>query len=129
MKNPGEGVRANEAVIQLGDLTRLSAEAYVPLEHALQVKEGQVVEIQPRLRTGRSGEPMSIEKKRFRGKITFVDPQIQPVSEVAVRIRAEFENPGELRPGMMVQMTVYLTQDIAAVPYERAAPTRTARAQ
>jgi RND family efflux transporter MFP subunit len=129
MKNPGEGVRANEAVIQLGDLSRLSAEAYVPLDHALQVKEGQIVEIQPRLNTGRRGEPLSIEKKRFRGKITFVDPQIQPVAETAVRIRAEFDNPGELRPGMMVQMTVYLTQDVAAAGFERVAPTRTARAQ
>ena len=40
-----------------------------------------------------AGEPLPIEKKRFRGKITFVDPQIQPVAETAVRIRAEFENP------------------------------------
>ena len=39
------------------------------------------------------GEPLPIEKKRFRGKITFIDPQIQPVAETAVRIRAEFENP------------------------------------
>ena len=53
---------------------------------------GQVVEIQPRHHQGR-GEPLPIEKKRFRGKITFVDPQIQPVAETAVRIRAEFDNP------------------------------------
>jgi RND family efflux transporter MFP subunit len=129
MKNPGEGVRANEAVIQLGDLSKLSAEAYVPLDHALQVREGQIVEIQPRLTTGRRGEPLPIEKKHFRGKISFVDPQIQPVAETAVRIRAEFDNPGELRPGMMVQMTIFLTQDVAAAPLEREAPTRTARAQ
>jgi RND family efflux transporter MFP subunit len=127
MKNPGEGVRANEAVIQLGDLSRLSAEAYVPLDHALQVREGQIVEIQPRL-TGRRGGTLSVEKKRFRGKISFVDPQIQPVAETAVRIRAEFDNPGDLHPGMMVQMTIYLTQDIATRA-EESLPTRTARAQ
>jgi RND family efflux transporter MFP subunit len=123
-KNPGESVRANEAVVQIGDLSRLCAEAYVPLEYAYRVKEGQVVEIQPRIRSGR-GEPLPIEKKRFRGKITFVDPQIQPVAETAVRIRAEFENPGDLRPGLMVEMTVFVPTDVAAAVQ----PTRTARSQ
>ena len=66
----------------------------------------------PGSRTGR-GEPLPIEKKRFRGKIAFIDPQIQPVAETAVRIRAEFENPGDLRPGLMVQMTIFLTPDVA----------------
>ena len=49
MKHPGESVRANEAVIELGDLSKLSADAYVPLDFAFRVKEGQVVEIQPRI--------------------------------------------------------------------------------
>ena len=62
-KNPGESVRANEAVIELGDLSRLVAEAYVPLDYAFRVKEGQVVEIQPRLRSSGRGEPLPIEKK------------------------------------------------------------------
>jgi RND family efflux transporter MFP subunit len=128
MKHPGESVRANEAVIELGDLSKLSADAYVPLEFAFRVKAGQVVEIQPRISTGR-GEPLPIEKRRFRGKITFVDPQIQPVAETAVRIRAEFENPGDLRPGLMVQMTIFMTQDVGAAGAETGAPTRTARAQ
>ena len=76
------------------------------------------------------GEPLAIEKKRFRGKITFVDPQIQPVAETAVRIRAEFENPdGELRPGLMVQMTIFLNSEVAAAGPDGAAPTQTARNQ
>jgi RND family efflux transporter MFP subunit len=128
MKHPGESVRANEAVIELGDLSKLSADAYVPLEFAFRVKEGQVVEIQPRISTGR-GEPLPIEKRRFRGKITFVDPQIQPVAETAVRIRAEFENPGDLRPGLMVQMTIFITPEVAAAESETGVPTRTARSQ
>ena len=100
----------------------------MPLDYAYRVKEGQIVEIQPRLRSGR-GEPLPIEKKRFRGKIMFVDPQIQPVAETAVRIRAEFENPGDLRPGLMVQMTIFLTQDVAAATPGWPRPTRTARSQ
>ena len=128
MKNPGESVRANEAVVQLGNLYKLSANAYVPLDFAFRVKEGQVVEIQPRITQGK-GEPLAIEKKRFRGKITFIDPQIQPVAETAVRIRAEFENPtGELRPGLLVQMTIFLNSEVAAAAGpDGAAPTQTAR--
>ncbi len=128
MKHPGESVRANEAVIELGDMSKLSADAYVPLDYAFRVKAGQVVEIQPRITSGR-GEPLQIEKKRFTGKITFVDPQIQPVAETAVRIRAEFENPGDLRPGLMVKMTIFLEPDVAAAEGVGAPPTRTARSQ
>jgi RND family efflux transporter MFP subunit len=127
MKHPGESVRANDAVVTLGNPNRLCANAYVHLDFAFRVKEGQVVEIQPRI-TGGRGEPLPIEKKRFRGKITFIDPHIQPVAETAVRIRAEFDNPnGDLRPGMKVQMTIFLTTDIAAAEPETAAPTQTAR--
>jgi multidrug resistance efflux pump len=129
MKHPGESVRAQEAVIELGDLSKLGADAYVPLEYAFRVKEGQVVEIQPQISKGR-GEPLAIEKKRFRGKITFVNPEIQPVAETAVRIRAEFENPGDLKPGLMVKMTIFLTPDVAATePEAGPPPTRTARSQ
>jgi RND family efflux transporter MFP subunit len=127
MRNPGESVRANEAVVELGNLSKLCAETYVPLSYAYRVKEGQVVEIQPRLKMGR-GEPLSIEKKHYRGKITFVLPTIQPVAETAVRIRAEFDNPGDLRPGLMVQMTVFLTPEAAASTAETVPPTRTAGA-
>ena len=130
MKHPGESVRANEAVIQLGDLSRLSAEAYVPLDYAYRVKEGQVVEVQPHLKlTAARSEPLPIEKKRFRGKITFVDPQIQPVAETAVRIRAEFDNPGGLQPGLKVRMTIFLGPEVAAAGPDGTNPTRTARSQ
>ena len=125
MKNPGESVRANEAVVELGNLGRLAADAYVPLEYAYRVKEGQVVEIQPHTR---SRTPLPVEKKKFRGKITFVDPEIQPVAETAVRIRAEFENPGwELRPGLDARMTIFLTPEAAAANPQGADATRTAR--
>lgn len=114
MKDPGESVRANEAVVELGNLSRLGITAFVPLQYAYMVKEGQVVEIQPRLNT-HGGEPLPIEKKRFRGKISFVDPQIQADIGEEVRIRAEFENPNlELRPGLKVHMTIFLGSDVAA---------------
>lgn len=114
MKDPGESVRANEAVVQIGKLSKLCANAYVPLDYAYSVKEGQKVMVQPRIISNR-GEPLPIETKKFLGKITFVDPQIQAIAETAVRIRAEFDNPDfELRPGLKVQMTIFLNDDVAA---------------
>ncbi|MDR3634809.1 MAG: efflux RND transporter periplasmic adaptor subunit [Isosphaeraceae bacterium] len=114
MKHPGESVRANEAVVRLGNLNKLRAWAYVPLEYASRVKEGQRVELQLRLQ-GARGEKQPIEQKRFVGKITFVDPQIQPVAETAVRVYADFENPThELRPGFRSTMTIFLTGEGAA---------------
>lgn len=114
MKNPGESVRANEAVVQLGKLSRLCANAYVPLKHAFKVKEGQIVEIRPKVDSADGGKE-EIESLRFRGKITFVDPQIQAIAETARRIRAEFDNPDfRLLPGLKVQMTIYLTDDVAS---------------
>jgi RND family efflux transporter MFP subunit len=127
MKHPGESVRANDAVVELGNLNRLAADCYVPIEYAYRVKEGQAVEIQPR---SKSRTPLPVEKKRFRGKITFVDPEIQPVGETAVRIRAEFENPGwELRPGLEGQITVFLPAEAAAANPPEDQGTRTARAR
>jgi len=126
MKEPGESVRANEAVVQIGNLSRLCANAYIPLEYSFRVKVGQVVELQPRLAGGMGDQP--IERKTFRGKIVFVDPQIQPIAETAVRIRAEFENPEmELRPGLKAAMTIYLTDD--AAPTAAATPTAPATRQ
>jgi RND family efflux transporter MFP subunit len=126
IKEPGESVRAGDAVVEIGNLNRLAADGWVPIEYSYRVKVGQVVEIQPRTR---SRAPLAIEKKRFRGKVTFVDPEIQPEVERSVRIRAEFENPGwELRPGLDVQMTIFLAQDAAAAapPQQGDAAVRTA---
>lgn len=127
MKNPGESVRANEAVVELGNLNRLAADCYVPIEYADRVKEGLAVEIQPK---SKSRTPLAVERKRFRGKITFVDPEIQPIGETAVRIRAEFENPGwELRPGLEGQMTIFLPASAAAAGAPVDQGTQTARAR
>jgi RND family efflux transporter MFP subunit len=129
LKHPGEKVSASEAVVEMGNLSRLCANGWVPLEYAYRVKEGQVVELQPRLTNGR-GEPLPIEKKKFRGKITFVDPQIQAVAETAVRIRAEFDNPDlELKPGLKAQLTIYLTPVTAAATPDRNSTTRTAQSR
>ena len=113
MKNPGESVRANEAVVELGNLNRLAADAYVPLEYAYRVKEGQVVEIQPRTRSRHAAADREEAVPRQDHLRRPPDPAGRP--RPPCRIRAEFENPGwELRPGLVVQMTIFLTPEAAA---------------
>jgi RND family efflux transporter MFP subunit len=126
LKNPGESVRANEAVVSLGNLDKLRAWTYVPLDFFSRVKEGQIVEFQPRLQ-GMRGPQLPLEKKKFWGKITFVDPVLQPVAETAIKIHAEFENKDrELKPQLKGVMTIYLTPD-SAPPAQAPAPTVGAR--
>jgi len=109
LKEPGEGVRANEALVRIGNLDRLRGWAYIPLPFIYRVKEGQIVDLQVRL----GGDP--VEQRKFRGKITFVDPQVQVFGENAVRVYAEFENPDHmLRPGSKAVMTVYFGSEAGA---------------
>jgi RND family efflux transporter MFP subunit len=115
-KNPGESVRANEPVVRLGNLDKLRIFFHVPLRYKYRIKEGDSVEFQVRIE-GTSGVPLPIERKRFRGKITFIDPQIQPIVETEVRVHAEFENKDhELSPGLKGTITVHLTSDATPAP-------------
>lgn len=114
-KEPGESVQANAAVVRIGNLSRLAASAFIPLEYAYRVKVGQAVELHPRLE-GTSGD-QPIERKTFRGVITFKDPEIQAINETAVGIRVEFENTNEeLTPGLRAAMTIFLDDAVAARP-------------
>jgi RND family efflux transporter MFP subunit len=124
LKNPGESVRAGDPVVRLGNLDKLRAWAYVPLEYAFRIKEGQVVDLQLKL-GGTRGAPLPIEQKRFRGKITFIDPEVQAVAETAVRIFADFDNPDhDLRPGLKAVMTIYLGSEPAPAPTNAAVGAR-----
>lgn len=103
LKRPGESVRANEPVVRLGNLEKLRVFAFIPLQYVSRIGEETTVEFQPR-NAGGGGDD-----KRFVGKITFVDPQIQPIAETAIRIYADFDNPTrELKPGMQGYLTIRL---------------------
>ena len=127
MKHPGESVRANEAVVKLGNLNKLRAYAYIPADYADRVKEGQIVEIQKRLSGARGN--LTAGQKRYRGKITFVDPEVQPIAETAVRIYAEFDNRDrELMPGLKTTMVIYLNS-VAEAGNNSTAPSVGARTE
>ncbi len=110
-KNPGESVRANEKVVWLGNPYKVCVDPYVPLEYVDRVKVGQVVEVE----FSRSHEePLVFEKKKYRGKITFVSPEVQTVGETGVRVRAEFDNPDlELKPGFLARVTIFVPAVVA----------------
>ena len=108
LKNPGESVRTGDAIVRMGNLDKLRVFAYIPLDYVGQVHEGCAVEIRPRISGVRNGTS-GLEGKSFKGVITFVDPQIQPVAETAVRVYADFSNVShELSPGLKVAMSIQL---------------------
>lgn len=125
-KNPGESVRANEKVVVLGNPYKMCVDPYVPLEYADRVKVGQIVEVE---QTKSHEEPLVFEKKKYRGKITFVSPEVQTVGETGVRVRAEFDNPDlELRPGFLARVTIFVPTAVSTTSITAGDPsTRTTR--
>lgn len=113
MKNPGESVRANEPVVRMGKIDKLRIQAWVPIEDSFRVKVGMPVEVTPNV----PGADLPIERKKFRGKITFVDPEAQPV-KTEVRVFAEVLNDEEhnLRPGLKADMIIFLNGNKEPAP-------------
>ncbi len=105
MKHPGESVRANEAVVRMGKVDRLRVSAWIPIDYAYRVQVGAPVEVSPNI----ANAVLPIEQKKFRGKVTVVDPEVEPVKN-EVRIFAEVENSPEqeLRPGLKADMVIVL---------------------
>jgi RND family efflux transporter MFP subunit len=121
LKNPNESVAAREAVVELGNLDKLRVFAYIPLESAYRVGVGDVVELQVKISGSRGLLP--IEQKSFRGVISFIDPQFQPVGETGVRIYADFKNENhELNPGLKGTLTVMLNTGKVAPKVGQAPP-------
>jgi RND family efflux transporter MFP subunit len=104
-KRPGESVRANEAVVRLGNVDKLRLVGRIPIEYALRVRVGDIVEVTPNI----PNAVLPLEQLKFRGKITFVDPEAEPVKN-DVRIFAEVKNDADhrLMPGLKADMIVSL---------------------
>ncbi|TVS10102.1 MAG: HlyD family efflux transporter periplasmic adaptor subunit [Planctomycetaceae bacterium] len=92
----GEWVTPGEAVVRVVRIDRLRAEGYLSASDARPDLQGRPV----RLRVDLPDGPGTI----FPGKITFVDPEIDPVN-AQTRIWVEVENTDlRLRPGMRASM-------------------------
>jgi RND family efflux transporter MFP subunit len=105
MRNEGERVGANEPVVRLVNIDKLRVVAWVPIEYAVRLKRGTPVEVSPNI----PNAVLPVEMKKFRGKITFIDPEAE-ASETGVRVHAEVENneEHELRPGLKADMVIYM---------------------
>lgn len=91
MKDPGEAVQANEPVLRLGRTDRLRFFGYLPLDSAVQVSIGDVVDVQPEIPDGQ----LEIEGQTFRGKITAIGREVSAVGRTEVQIQAEIANTGD----------------------------------
>jgi RND family efflux transporter MFP subunit len=129
LKNPGESVRANEPVVRLGRIDKLRFHGFVPLESAARIHIGDLVEVRPNV----DGAELPVENKRFKGKVTAIQREIQTIRRTEVAVIAEIDNSDydkdpelSLRPGLHADMTIYLSPHEAppAGPRTAAKPAR-----
>lgn len=97
--HPGEWVEPGQKLVRLVSTTRLKAEGFIPAAAA-----GQGLAGAPVVAT-LDGQTAPVS-----GKITFVSPEIDPITR-QVRIWATIDNPeGKLRPGQQVRLEISLTE-------------------
>jgi RND family efflux transporter MFP subunit len=101
MRNEGESVRANEPVVTVVRIDRVRVVGWIPIDQVWRVKVGMPIEVHPTI--------PSLEQKKFRGKITFIDAEVSP-TKTEVRFHAEVDNneQHELRPGLFVDGLINL---------------------
>lgn len=106
MKREQESVRSNEPVVTLGNPEIYRVTAFIPVDYAYSVKTGQEVLVRPFV----ENVELPVEKNVYRGRVSFVDHEIQAVAETATRVYVEVPNvDGMLRPGLQAEMTIRLT--------------------
>lgn len=101
-KQPGEAVRQGDPIVELVNIDRVRIEGRVSYQELSRVKVNQSVRVklQPQ-----PGQPEG-ETQHFNGRVTFIDPVVDPVTR-ETRVWAEVENPGNaLRAGLMAEMTI-----------------------
>lgn len=106
MKREQESVRASEPVVTLGNPEVYRVTAFIPVDYSYKVETGQEVLVRPFV----ENVELPVEKNVYRGKVSFVDHEIQAVAETATRVYVEVPNvDGMLRPGLQAEMTIRLT--------------------
>lgn len=101
-KQRGEAVQPAEAIVEVINIGRLRLEGYVSVNELWTLKVGMPVAAKVRLHN--SDHP--ILKKTFRGKLVFVSPEVETVTN-QIRVWAEIDNSdGMLRPGLIGTMTI-----------------------
>jgi RND family efflux transporter MFP subunit len=109
MKQPGEAVQSLDPVLQMARTDQVRFYGWVPLEAAYRLKKGMIVDVTPSV----EGADLPVEKKRFRGKLVFLGPELSSgssrgKSEVVVKADILNNTDKELRVGHQAQMTIYI---------------------
>ena len=92
--NPGEVIEANKEVMRVADLSTVWVVAQVYEKDFARVRVG----------SGASVTTDAYPSRLFRGRVTFVDPQIEQATRTA-QVRVELANPGQaLKLGMYVNV-------------------------
>ena len=92
--NPGEVVEANKEILRVADLSTVWVVAQVYEKDLARVRVG----------SGASVTAEAYPSRLFRGRVTFVDPQLDQATRTA-QVRVELANPGQaLKLGMYVNV-------------------------
>ncbi|WP_437204259.1 efflux RND transporter periplasmic adaptor subunit [Planctomicrobium sp. SH664] len=96
-RQPGEWIQPGETLCRILRTDRLRAEGFVSLKDGV-IRPGQPVQLRLQL----EGAPLHV----FSGVLSFVDPEVNPITG-QYRVWAEIENPDEiLRPGLRPEMLI-----------------------
>jgi len=101
-KSTGEAVGEGEPILEMCRTGQVRVQGYVSFDQAWRIKQGAAVKV----RLNAPNSSGSVEEMSFDGRISFVDPKVQPVAGT-VRIIAEVPNENEfLRAGLTATMTI-----------------------
>jgi membrane fusion protein (multidrug efflux system) len=106
----GAYIAPGTRITSLDDLSRIRVDFQVPENLLGQLKTGQTVR----------ATSTAFENRSFTGRVTLVDPRVEPASRT-VRLTAEFDNKDEtLRPGMFLSIALEVLErnDAVLVPEE-----------
>lgn len=131
MKNKGESVRANDAILRIVRTDVLRFHGYLPLEAAVRIKGHPVVEVRPVI----DDADLPIEQMVFQGKISELNREVATIGRTEVQVFAEITNSSgdfvnigsELLKGMKAEMTIFLdlqAEEPAKVGARTAVPAR-----
>jgi membrane fusion protein (multidrug efflux system) len=106
--SPGQVISKNTTLAWLVDLDPVKVEINVPERFLSQVRVGQDLEL----------SVAAFADKKFKGKVYFIAPSVDPATRTAV-VKAEVPNPEhELKPGMFagLELTLKIRDNAVVIP-------------
>lgn len=102
-KAKGEAVREGDPILELSATERVRVEGYVNVKDGWSIAQGAPVQVQLDIPEA----DLAVEKELFQGNITFVDVEVQAVTQ-ELRLWAEVVNRDNmLRAGLSAKMTIH----------------------